>query len=159
LTSFAIRPATSADIPALLPLQKEIHDCHVAHHPAAFHTAGPEEVVPWLQQWFADPNFHCYVALEGDEFAGYVFAWLSGRDRSALCNSRRFVNLDQLSVRRSSRRRGIGRALVQAVIELARQNDITDIDLSVWWGNTEAREFYRSLGFGLMREYYTLKVV
>ena len=153
-----IREATAADIPALLPLQKEIHDCHVAHHPEAFHTADPGEVTAWLQERLAGPNFRCFVALDGTEAVGYVCASVVERQRDTLCNPRRFVDLDQLSVRGSHRRRGVGRALVDAVVEFARKNGIREIQLSVWWGNRVARAFYRNLGFRLVREYYQRRV-
>ena len=55
--------------------------------------------------------------------------------------------LEELYVTPSLRSRGIGTALVTAVLERARETDIVAIDLEIDAGHSRAESLYRRLGF------------
>jgi GNAT superfamily N-acetyltransferase len=55
--------------------------------------------------------------------------------------------LEELYVTPSYRSRGIGTALVNAVLERARETDIVAIDLEIDAGHSRAESLYRRLGF------------
>jgi GNAT superfamily N-acetyltransferase len=55
--------------------------------------------------------------------------------------------LEELYVTPSLRSRGIGTALVTAVLERARETDIVAIDLEIDAGHSHAESLYRRLGF------------
>lgn len=66
-------------------------------------------------------------------------------------------HLLNLTVERASQRHGLGRQLLQAVIEAARSAGVGEIWLEVRAGNAPALALYRSAGFvrsGLRRGYY-----
>jgi len=56
-------------------------------------------------------------------------------------------NLEDLFVRAGARGSGLGRALLEAVIERARARGCRRIELDTGEGNAPARALYRSLGF------------
>ena len=64
----------------------------------------------------------------------------------------RRAHVDALVVAEGARRRGIGRALMDAAAAWARQRGATRVVLTVWAGNEAARAFYRSLGYDLRSE-------
>lgn len=55
--------------------------------------------------------------------------------------------IEALAVERASRRRGIGRALLQASMAHARDSHLETVRLHVWVGNRAAVELYLSSGF------------
>jgi ribosomal protein S18 acetylase RimI-like enzyme len=55
--------------------------------------------------------------------------------------------IEELYVGKRARRRGLGRLLVDALLERARAMGISGIDLEAYQGNAPAAILYRSLGF------------
>lgn len=69
--------------------------------------------------------------------------------------------IEELYVTPSARRHGVGRALVEHLLDFAEtKNDVFGIDLEAYHGNTPASILYRSLGFqrlGRERFYYRIR--
>ena len=88
------------------------------------------------------------VADEGrGKIAGYVVA-LDAADEGEILN---------LAVAEVGRRRGLGRALVQAILERLRERDVRQVYLEVRESNAPARALYAAFGFkevGRRRAYY-----
>ena len=67
--------------------------------------------------------------------------------------------LEQLYVRPSARRHGLGRKLVNALLDWAEDNEIQGIDLESYRLNAPASILYRTLGFRrLGRERFTIEL-
>jgi [ribosomal protein S18]-alanine N-acetyltransferase len=89
------------------------------------------------------------VRLQSDsgELAGYICRWLVGDE----------VHILNLAVHPNCRKSGIGRALVQLVLEEAEERHASIITLEVRRENAAAFALYHSLGFterGVRRNYY-----
>ena len=88
-----------------------------------------------------------FVSARGDFISGIVI----GRqvlDEAEILN---------LAVRKSERRRGEGRALVQRVLQQFVERQVSRVFLEVRESNTGAISFYRGVGFqatGVRRDYY-----
>lgn len=68
--------------------------------------------------------------------------------------------IEELYVGKSARQRGLGRLMVEKLLELARAEGLAGIDLEAYHGNAPAALLYRSLGFrrlGRERFYYRLE--
>jgi ribosomal protein S18 acetylase RimI-like enzyme len=65
----------------------------------------------------------------------------------AVAADRETLHIDDLCVDAECRGMGIGKLLMAAAVEHARELGVYDIDLNVWEFNTDARMFYESLGF------------
>ncbi|ACU38700.1 GCN5-related N-acetyltransferase [Actinosynnema mirum DSM 43827] len=91
--------------------------------------------------FLADPASIAFVALE----EGRVIGWAWGvRQRHAAGYSQ--VQLYELAVARTSRRRGVGRALLTAFRDLARAEGHRRMWLFTDQGNTAAKALYASEG-------------
>jgi [ribosomal protein S18]-alanine N-acetyltransferase len=77
------------------------------------------------------------VALEAEECVGYAFASIAGGT----------ADLDRIAVVAHSRRRRVGTALLDAVVERVRGDGCDRLLLEVADTNTAARELYLSRGF------------
>lgn len=67
--------------------------------------------------------------------------------------------IEELYVDPDVRRRGIGRGLVELIVEYAEEHGFRGIDLEAYQGNTPASVLYRTMGFhrlGRERFYYRL---
>lgn len=83
----------------------------------------------------------------GGRVAGYLCRWLVGDEISIL----------NVAVDPDYQRLGLGRALVEMLLEEARGQGVAQIILEVRENNAAARKLYESLGFvrtGLRRNYY-----
>ena len=105
---------------------------------------------PWSTQDFRDCVSYAQflVADEGSgRIAGYVVA-LDAADEGEILN---------LAVAEAGRRRGLGRALVEAILERLRSRGVRQVYLEVRESNAAARALYTAFGFkevGRRRAYY-----
>jgi ribosomal-protein-alanine N-acetyltransferase len=107
---------------------------------------------PWSQRFFLQEIqascAHSRLALLGEEIVGYVIYWLLPDE----------ADIHNLAVHPAYRRRGLGRALMQAVIEEAKSRRSTRVTLEVRKSNEAAQQLYQGLGFetrGVRKAYYS----
>ncbi|MBZ0318648.1 MAG: GNAT family N-acetyltransferase [Anaerolineae bacterium] len=143
-----IRQATQADAHLLAELSTHVQQVHVEARPRTFR---PAEVSEDLITFYADllPQLDNYffIAEEGGTAVGYVFVKHINRPINPYTHADTFLHIDQISVNPDARGKGCGKALMQAVYDLAARHSIQRITLDVWQFNETAIEFYRNLGF------------
>lgn len=109
-------------------------------------------VYPWSMRFFLEElRVQCarsVLAEVNGRILGYIlFWWVAGE-----------VDIHNLAVRREFRRRGIGRSLLQRVIDEARHQRARRVTLEVRRSNEPAQRLYESMGFlrtGVRRGYYS----
>jgi ribosomal-protein-alanine N-acetyltransferase len=108
---------------------------------------------PWTREMYTaelrDTSLcHILVVRAGGQVAGFCAFWL-------VCDE---IHINNLAIRPSFRRRGLGAALVQAVLARAEVLGATRATLEVRASNVTARHLYERYGFQLRatrRAYYT----
>ena len=110
---------------------------------------------PWSRNSFAsemeNDDAHVTVAMDGEEVLGLALFHRMGYEGE----------LYNIAVWPKYRGRGIGKALLQDVMENAKKNEVTRIYLEVRRSNDPAREMYRKAGFqicGIRKNYYEAPV-
>ena len=106
---------------------------------------------PWSQQSIAselhNPLSLWLVAQEGQTLLGYV--------GSQTCQDE--TDMMNIAVSPASRRQGVARALIEALVSALRERGSKQLTLEVRASNGPARQLYESLGFlqvGLRKNYY-----
>lgn len=106
---------------------------------------------PWSQQSIAselhNPLSLWLVAQEGQTLLGYV--------GSQTCLDE--TDMMNIAVSPASRRQGVARALIEALVSALREGGSKQLTLEVRASNGPARQLYESLGFlqvGLRKNYY-----
>lgn len=106
---------------------------------------------PWSQQSIAselhNPLSLWVVAQEGQTLLGYV--------GSQTCLDE--TDMMNIAVSPASRRQGVARALIEALVSALRERGSKQLTLEVRASNGPARQLYESLGFlqvGLRKNYY-----
>jgi GNAT superfamily N-acetyltransferase len=141
-TTLVVRPATPADYPALQVLFAQTDALHAAAEPGFFRVP---EGVPRAEAFLdgllaADDHVHASVAR---------VVWCQGRpvpDLEILEPGRRLLPIDLVEEGRR-RRKGVGRALMQAAHDLGKEKGAGEAELNVWEFNREAILFYEALGY------------
>ena len=107
---------------------------------------------PWSPRFFLQelrvPCARSLLAVASGKTVGYIIYWLLPKE----------VDIHNLAVHLTYRRRGIGRYLLQGVIDEARRNGSSRVTLEVRKSNAAAQRLYHSLGFverGVRRGYYS----
>lgn len=129
---YNITSATQEDFPSILSLIQEF---------ATFQKT-PGKVTINLQQMMEGKNlFNAFVAKQDGVivgFASYFPAWYSWSGKA--------LYLDDLYVQQQYRHKGIGRDLLNAVIDKARSENCIKVRWQVSNWNTNAIEFYKKMG-------------
>ncbi|MFI7066635.1 GNAT family N-acetyltransferase [Kribbella sp. NPDC050124] len=104
-----------------------------------------QAVTHWVEDALAKataPGRFVYVA----EFRGQVAGFVAGEERTHW-SGQNDVYVGELVVDAACEREGVGRALVDAVVEHAARADVERVTLETGAANAQARRFYASLGF------------
>ena len=138
LTGTVIQLATQAEVAAVSALERA---CYSDPWPESAFSALPE-----------DPRVYFAVAKQADGgVVGYVVGWFV-LDEGEIAN---------LAVAPSHRRRGVGLALLDAVLLEAGKREVANVYLEVRRSNAAALNLYRSRGFeqvGMRKQYYRTPV-
>ncbi len=130
---FRIRPATLADVPAIAGIER-----------ACFSDPwSPEGISETIQYETA----RAFVAQKSNREVGYVVARISGEEGEIL----------NLAVLPTDRRKGIGRRLLDTVLEALAQSGTREVYLEVRESNAAAIDLYTRAGFrpvGQRPDYY-----
>lgn len=126
-----------------------ISRCTSAEHVAVTAIAQVAGLELQLEQKLAQPHNELWVARDpgADEVVGFMLLQLAADE----------VELLDMAVRPDARRRGVGRQLISALVELARKRALRAIFLEVRRSNQAASNLYRSAGFDALsvrRDYY-----
>lgn len=89
-----------------------------------------------------------FIAEMSDQPVGYCIATRDGK----------FAHLISIAVLREHRRKGVGRALLQHLVEYLVRRGVEELWLEVKTGNKEAIELYEKFGFArmmILENYYS----
>lgn len=132
---FSVRPMTLNDLDGVMAVEQESF------------------LTPWSRSAFeeelAQNRLARYlVALDGETIVGYAGTWL-------VINEAHVTNV---AVHSNRRREGIGRLLMEALMDMARDAGMESMTLEVRVSNESARALYHQLGFisaGIRKNYYS----
>ena len=148
-SQFQIKPATSADVPLILRLIRELAEYERAPDDAV--ATGPQlhEVL-----FGETPSAKVLIAREGVEpvgFAVYFFNFSTWLGKPGLY-------LEDLFVRPEHRGKGYGRALLGRLAQIAAERGCGRMEWAVLDWNDPAIQFYRKLGASPMDEWTTFRL-
>ncbi len=143
-----IRRATYSDAEILSRLNLDVQRLHARALPNLFkfpHSA--DFALDFMHDQLADQQNYIYIAQQDGEDIGYVFARFIERLENAFMYGRKYLYIDQISVKATHRGIGCGRQLMDMIFQLAKQEGIRTIALEAWNFNQDAQAFFTRLGF------------
>lgn len=150
ITPPIIRQATESDYEQLCDLFEELDALHRKGRPDLFHKPqGAPRERSYVASLIAGPDSAVLVAGDRGSRVLYGFATLIIRTlpENPVRTARRFVEIDNLAVRRDWRRMGLGRLLINEADRWAARNNLGSVELAVHEFNAEAIRFYEAVGF------------
>jgi ribosomal-protein-alanine N-acetyltransferase len=138
MTAYTIRAASPIDITSIMAIELEAETA--AHWPKAEYERifEPDNV----------PRIALVIEGGGGQISGFIVARCIDKE----------WELENVAVRPVSRSQGLGRALVERLLQLAREAPAARVFLEVRESNRPARSLYSQLGFqetGLRPVYYS----
>lgn len=130
-----IRPARAVDTPDVVRLMKQLEA--FAHGQVGPGVEGRFKFMLTLS------NFNVCVAQEDDQVIGLITASL----RPTLWHAGPVALIDELIVDQTARGRGVGRALIDAIVVWARKRGASEIEVSTEKDNEPAQAYYLRQGF------------
>jgi GNAT superfamily N-acetyltransferase len=145
-----IRQATMDDYDALVALFDELDEFHRQARPDVFRPFdGPARTRAEIGQWLAGPGSTMLVAEVGREVVGLAVLLTRPPPGFAGAVPHKVIELDNLVVRSSWRSQGIGRQLIDAIVDWSRGQGAAHLGVAVHAFNRDARRFYERAGFAL----------
>ena len=143
-----VRTASLRDHEAMCALFDELDELHRRARPEMFRPFdGPARTREQVARWLSEPGSTILVAENEESVVG--LAVLLTRPDSSFAGAvpRKVVELDNLVVRADQRGQKIGRRLLAATVEWARQRKASHVEVAVHAFNRDARRFYEGFGF------------
>lgn len=151
--SVHVRPARHTDHSAISAILDDFMAQHNVWQPSRFRPALIGFTPAMLQTWLEQPDELNLAAEIDGSLVGYTRAFRFSGFSNEFIFPRHGVHVGLLAVAREARRKGVGRALLQAVEEWANAFEAEFIGLDMSPQNAAARTFYVELGYELANEF------
>lgn len=147
--SLSIRQAYQNDALVLAQLNRDVQQIHHKAHPHRYKPAQPDDptLIAWYGQRLAQENCVIYIAEVDGEAVGCALCIVQIQEENPFRYASKRVHVDQLSVNETHRQTGVGSALMERVIELAKEHDAERVTLGVAAFNEKAIAFYERRHF------------
>jgi len=148
-TALTIRPATAADVPLILDFIRAL----------AEYERAPQQAIATRDDLLRDgfgpePKFRVIIADWEQQPAGFAFFF----NHYSTWRGRAGLYLEDLFVRPEFRGKGIGKALLRYLAQVAVRENCYGMRWQVLDWNTPAIDFYKALGAEIMQEWLTVRL-
>ena len=141
-----IRQAEERDIPRLGELLLQVCRVHWEGRPDLFREGGRKYDDGELRELLRDQDRPVLAAVDNGKVVGYAFCVYQHHRNEGSFQDMTTRYLDDLCVDENCRGRHVGRALYQAVLDMARRSGCYNVTLNVWSCNESAVRFYEKCG-------------
>lgn len=152
MTEALIRPASHADVPELLRLNRIVHDWHASHYLQAFPAKPNADAVQTMfLEAITDDKAHVVVAEKDGQTCGYLFATHDTSTGSAVSHPKNRLHIEHICVDPEHRGQGFARALLSDAEAFARARGCRDVTLDSWAQNHGAHAAFQAQGLSVAR--------
>lgn len=140
-----IRKVEENDYEELVKLVYQVHELHCEHRPDIYVDGNP---LPsgFFEKMLNDENALNFVFEEEGKIKGLLMAEKKRNNAIPIAEKRITYFIDDIVVDSNYRRKGIGKALYEHLLNIAKSEMVDSIELNVWAFNKSAIKFYESLG-------------
>ena len=153
-----IRFGTSKDIEIVNVMRKQVNELHVKGEPKIFKPGFSEALKNYINEFVDSDNKKLVVYEENDSVLGYAMIEFLIKPETAYRYELKFLEVNELGVMDGYQHKGIGKKIMDYIIELAKKNKVNRVELDVWTFNDNACKFYNKYGFTSYRNYLKLEL-
>jgi GNAT superfamily N-acetyltransferase len=141
-------------------LSKTVHDKHQTAHPDIFAPYKKDRFFLWYQDKLANPHSIGVLARHNGQYIGFalVIHRTAGITHPFLRRDFEMLYVDQMSIEPAYQNRGIGKQMLQFIVDLAKKKNISRVQLDVWNDNAQALKSYTDFGFQPVRQVMEVRV-
>jgi len=151
-----IRSYKESDRISVIALWEEFDDHHVAMSDYYFRKPEKNELIARHNR-YANQNGMLYmVSEEKGGIEGFICGQYRKTPSVSLLKERTILELHGICVGQKYRHRGLAGQLIGAVVDLAKREQIKDIEVMIWDFNDPIQNIIRSAGFRLISGKYGL---
>ena len=147
--NFTILPATESDVGTILDLIREL-----SVYEKLEHMVSGDEAMLHAGLFGKTPSCECVIARDNDGPIGFALYFTTFS--TFLCKSGLY--LEDLFVIPAARGRGVGKAMLKHLANLAGKRGCGRFEWRVLDWNTPSIEFYKSLGAAVMPEWHLVRM-
>ncbi|MBE2972993.1 GNAT family N-acetyltransferase [Priestia megaterium] len=140
------------DADTIAILNQSVHQLHVELYPERFQTYDFQKIHEFFKKVMKDDRF---IFLLGEDEGQHVgFAWLEIKQYSETVFKKAYksIYVHQINMAEPYKNKGFGSSLMKKIYSIAREKEITTIELDYWNDNTIAESFYEKEGFVTYRK-------
>lgn len=143
-----IRQATLDDSLLLSELCADVQKLHAEHHPRYFKLPQNQFfAVTFFTEMLANPAVTIYIAEDELHALGYILCRLVEQPETVFTYENRFLLIDQISVRPTAQRQGVGTRLLEQAQIRAQELGLSKLQLNSWDFNLDAHACFERFGF------------
>jgi ribosomal protein S18 acetylase RimI-like enzyme len=140
--------ATHKDIQSLAIFNKEVQNLHAKARPDLFKLDPDlDEMAEFFSEMLKDIDNRIFIYSSADQPIAYIYCQIMRRPGNAFMFPYSVVYIHHIAVKMNFRGHGCGRKLMEAVWQLAREENIPQVALDVWSFNSDAQAFFNRMGF------------
>ena len=152
MSEIFVRVAKPADSKEIYSLLRIIADLHRNGRPDMFPDLVSKYSVEEIELRLLKENHGVFVAVDDNCVVGYVFCDIIKEGNGFT------LYVDDLCVKSNSRKKGIGRALMDKAVEYGKESKCNQLMLNVWEFNSSAVEFYEKYGLTTRTRHMEMKL-
>ena len=141
-----VHPVTTADIPRIIDLLKQVGGVHHDLRPDLFRSGAQKYNETDLESLLTDPARPIFAAVEDGKLLGYCFCILEETKNNPVLMDDKTLYIDDLCVDETIRGKHVGKALYEHARAYAKEIGCRSLTLNVWCGNDSAMAFYEKRG-------------
>ena len=148
-----IRFATKEDIDNVNVLRKQVNDLHVQGEPEIF-KGFTDELKDYVNNFLYDENKMLLIYEEENRIISYAMLEVVDKPETSYRFAIKFLEIHELGVLEDCHNKGIGKQMMNKIKEIAKENNLNQIQLDCWSFNENALKFYNKQEFKTYREYF-----
>ncbi len=153
-----VRFAREEDLERVNELRKQVNDLHVAGRPDVFKPGFCDELRDYLYVIWKSPEQKIVVAEAGGTVCGFAVLNHIVRPENPFMFVRDYLDIDEFCVDKAFRRRGAASEMIRFILDFAKEQGFTRLELNMWEFNEGALAFYEAAGFKTYRRYMEINL-
>ncbi len=137
----------SKDVNIITMLNETVQNLHHEKYPEYFKAYNYENIRKVIEELLVQDNWYSYVAYDDKKPVGYIIFYVKEYKENPFRYSYKGIHIDQLSVIKEYQKRGIGSLLMKKAEDKGKADKVSQLELTYWEKNTEAKDFYRKKRF------------
>lgn len=133
-------------------LNEEVQELHARLFPQVFKPYDEASVEHALKKMINNLNCYAFVAFQDGTPIGYMVLLIKEQPENAFMFARESLYIDQIGVLSAYQKTGVGSLMMEQAERLAKELDLTRVELDHWTANTVAAAYFRNRGYTLYRE-------